>query len=97
MRRRVMRHDANHNSIVQALRKCGAKVLDLSGVGSDCPDLLVGWRSSMFLMEVKNPDNWYGKKGLTEGQRKFADGWSGNPVLVVKTVEEALKAIGCIK
>jgi len=97
MRRRVMRHDANHKTIVDALRKCGAKVLDLSGIGSDCPDVLIAFRGRLILAEIKNPDNWYGKKGLTPGQRKFADGWADTPVMVILTVDDALRAIGAIK
>lgn len=97
MRRRLMRHDANHNSIVQALRKCGAKVLDLSGVGSDCPDVLIGFRGKLILAEIKNPANWYGKKGLTDGQKAFADQWADTPVVLILTVEDGLKAIGAIK
>ncbi len=81
--------DANQASIVKALRRCGATVLDLSSVGGDCPDLLVGWRGVDRLMEVKTLTGT-----PSDGQIDFAATWKGAPVVMVRTEAEALQAIG---
>lgn len=86
--------DGNHRQIVDALRAAGRRVLDLSRVGQGCPDLLVRWGSSMVLMEIKLP---LGPKGgssrskLNAEQVEFARQW---PVVVVRSVAEALAATG---
>lgn len=86
------RHDGNHAEIVRALKRIGCGVLDLSRVGSGCPDLLVSVRNGrsrdLLLMEIKTAQ---GKTSAV--QRAFeADGW---PVFVVRSVNEALALVGC--
>lgn len=86
------RTDAGHKAIVQALRKVGCGVLDLSRAGHGCPDLLVKTHIPMtrlILMEVKEPN---GK--LTPDQKNFIDEWP--EVVVVRSVTEALEAVGVI-
>lgn len=92
--RQAARTDTNHRAIVTALRTAGAQVLDLHGVGNNCPDLLVysnaygpidGW----WLMEIKS-----GNGKQTAGQRAFAIRW---PVTVVRTPEQALDEIGMFR
>jgi Holliday junction resolvase len=81
--------DANQAGIITALRRCGASVVDLHAVGAGCPDLLVGFHGATWLLEVKTA------KGLVrESQAAFARDWRGAPVIVVRTVAEALAAIG---
>lgn len=89
--RRASRVDANHAAIVQALRDVGADVLDLSRVGGGCPDLLVGFRGTNHLIEVKT------KRGvLNLLQLAFHMEWRGGAPTVVRTVDEALRAVGAI-
>lgn len=91
-RRFAARHgkqDANAPAIALALRKCGASVLDLHAVGGGCPDLLVGFHGSSWLMEVKTATG-----SVRDSQQAFARDWRGSPVVVVRTVAEALAAIG---
>lgn len=93
--RRAARTDACHHAIVQALRKVGCQVLDLSQVGNGCPDLLVRtpdgyWYqrpSQCVLMEIKTP-----RGTLTADQKRFHAAWRG--VVVVRSVSEALAAVG---
>lgn len=73
------RTDNNQVEIVRNLNSIGASVLDLSQVGAGCPDLLVGFRSRNFLVEVKNPAT-YGKPSPT--QTDFARAWRGDIILV---------------
>lgn len=83
------RPDANQGSIILALRRCGATVLDLSSVGDGCPDLLIGYHGMDRLLEVKTA------AGTTSaGQSAFARTWRGWPVSVVRSEAEAMLAIG---
>ena len=80
--------DANQQDIVEALRKVGAKVYDASRWGGGFPDIVVGHKSCLYLMELKT---FSGK--LTKDQKKFHTEWTGY-ISVVRTVKEALQAIG---
>lgn len=92
--RRYRGVDRNQPEIVAALEAAGCKVLDLSGVGGGCPDLLVGFTRSCgarvnLLVEVKDPTckRWRGK--LRGPQVEFFDSWLGQ-VAKVTTPAEAL-------
>lgn len=87
------RTDKNQQEIMNALRNCGASVVDLSSVGRGCPDLLIGYAGKTILMEVKNPKNSYGRKGFNVNQTKWASEWRGQ-LIIVRSVSEALAAIG---
>jgi hypothetical protein len=85
---RAAKVDANQASIVKALRAVGATVQHLHKVGGGCPDLLVGFKSENYLLEIKQP------KGKTnELQDKWHKEWNGCS-FVVRTPEEAFDAIG---
>ena len=95
--RRVAKTDANQAEIVRMLRLAGCGVLDLSRVGCGCPDLLVhspSYPHRMTLLEVKN----LGGRGttLTPDQVKFHAEWKA-PIHVVKSVDEALDAVGIVR
>ncbi len=88
------RTDGNQAAIVAALRGVGASVLPIaSPTVAGVPDLIVGYigtdgRSRNLLMEVKTA-----KGRLEPEQETFLATWPG-PALVVRSVEEALRAIG---
>lgn len=86
------RTDANHATIVKALREVGAFVLDLHEVGGGCPDIAVLWGGRVLLVEIKTAT---GK--LKPGQIEFRQLWGEAVVKVVRTVDEALDAIGAIE
>jgi endogenous inhibitor of DNA gyrase (YacG/DUF329 family) len=88
--------DANHAEIVTALQKAGASILDTSAIGRGMPDLVVGYQGACVLMEIKNPKNSYGKSGLSRLQMEWSSSWRGGPVHVVRSVEDALEAIGAV-
>ena len=90
--RRAAKVDLNHRVIVEALRRVGASVIDLSAVGDGCPDLLVGYRGHTWLIEVKSA-----KGSLTPAQKVTHAEWNGFPIAVVKTVEEAWLLIGAVR
>ena len=85
------RTDANQSEIVAALRAVGASVVVLSRVGQGCADLSAGFRGSNYFLEVKT-DN--GK--LTPAELEFQQMWRGH-YAIVRTPEEALKAIGAME
>lgn len=84
--RQAAKRDANEPEIVNALRECGCSVTRLSQKG--VPDLLVGRHGVNYLFEVKEA-----KGKPTDDQIEFFETWEGD-VCIVRTVEEALKAVG---
>lgn len=88
-----MKSDANCKAIVKALRDAGVSV-DYwvpSGRQRGIPDLVCGHRGVSHLLEVKNAN---GKDEVSDDQRAWHDLWRGGPVHVVRTVEQALAAVG---
>jgi hypothetical protein len=94
-RRRVSR-DRNQQPIVDTLRAVGAFVYDAAHIGGGFPDLLVCFRGSVYLLEVKS-DNWYGRRGLTARQERFRQALEGFPVSVVHSADDALFVIGALE
>lgn len=84
--RQAAKRDKPETLIVTALRAAGCTVRRLSQRG--IPDLLVGRHGLNYLLEVKDH---YGE--LTSDQEDFFNDWHGQ-VTVVRTVEEALEAVG---
>lgn len=90
---RARRVDENQRDIVQALRKIGACVIDLSASGAGVMDLLVCYRKRMWMVEIKN------LKGrgeiLTPAQIKLhkAIGDAGCEVHIVRNVDEAIALV----
>ena len=83
--------DTNQAEIVSALRQVGASVLVLSRVGQGCPDLAVGIRGKTFFMEIKTV-----RGALTPAEDEFMHLWRGH-YAIVRTPEEALRAIGVLE
>lgn len=89
MRSYAAKRDKTETDIVDALRSVGAVVHHISQAG--LPDLLVCYREQTYLLECKSKG---GK--LTPAQLAFMETWEGHNLFVVKTVDEALRAIGAI-
>lgn len=90
--RRAARTDANQQPIVAALRKCGASVQDLSAVGGGVADLLVGFRGTLRMLEVKDGDKPPSRRALTPAQKRWHAAWSAY-VVVVESVEQAIEMV----
>ena len=83
--------DANHKEIVAALEAGGASVIDTSRALFGVPDLIVGYKLTTFLVEVKNPKTTYGRKGLNKMQKSWAKESNGAPVYILRTIEDVKK------
>lgn len=88
--RRKAKRDTSEAPIIIALRMVGATVHQVNDPG--LPDLLVGFRGETFLLEVKTK-KW---SKFTPLQDEFMEGWRGGTVAKVRTVDEALIAIGAV-
>lgn len=88
--RQAAKVDVNQAEIVEALQRVGANVESLADVGRGVPDLLVGYSGRLLLLEVKSGP----RARLTTTQAIWHRQWAGYPVYVVRSVEEALQAIG---
>ena len=87
---RAAKVDTNQPEIVEALRAVGATVFLLHRVGHGCPDILVGYQGKNYLLEIKTEHGT-----LTPPEARFIADWRGQ-VLVVRTIEEAMRAIGAL-
>jgi Holliday junction resolvase len=80
--------DNNQLEIVKAFRSMGATVLNLSGVGKGCPDLLIGYKGISVLVEIKSKTGKF-----TEPQLKFMEQWRGGAVNRIDSVDGAIRLI----
>lgn len=94
--RRAAKIDRNQPEIVDSLRKAGATVTLLHAVGSGCPDLLVGFQGTNYILEVKDWQASNLDRQLNPKQVKWHDDWKGQ-VAKVETATAALAVIGVIK
>lgn len=90
------RTDANQDEIVKALRSIGALVLSLAAIGKGCPDLLVSWNGVLVLMEIKDGSKPRSQRKLTSMELDFFDKWSGSPVFVVESIDDAVSVLNSI-
>jgi hypothetical protein len=97
MRRyRQSKTDRNHAEVMQAYRRFGATVCDLSPMGGGVPDLLVahtwcGLRRS-FVAEVKDPEQPPNKRKLNPGEALWATHWRGE-YWVVETLDDVVRSL----
>jgi len=93
--RRAARKDANQDEIVEVLRDIGASVAITHQLGNGFPDLVVGFRGENFMLEIKDGRKAPSAQRLTKDEEIFHRTWNGK-VDIVKSVDEALKAIGAV-
>lgn len=91
--RRAAKVDANQAEIVADLRAIGATVQLLHAVGEGCPDILVGFRGSNRLIEIKDGNKPPSARKLTPAQEDWHASWRGQ-VAVAENIEQALSIIG---
>jgi len=92
--RRRSKVDANQPEVVAALRKAGCTVQSLAAVGKGVPDIMVGRAGVTYLLEIKDGAKPPSARKLTPLEASWAAAWTGGPLATVKSVEEALLAVG---
>lgn len=90
--RRAARVDGNQGTLVAGLRKVGATVTCLHGVGRGVPDLLVGWRGRNYLFELKDPAQVPSARKLTDDEATWHSAWKGQAA-VIETLDDALRVL----
>ena len=88
--RRAAKIDNNHGEIVKALRDAGAFVQSLATIGGGCPDLLVAFRGTWFVLEIKDKNGKLTADQIDWGYRLAGRGLA----VLVRSPEEALGVIG---
>lgn len=93
MRRPAAKRDANHAVIARHFEALGCSVVELPHAGvAGFPDLVVGCIGVNRLVEVKNPETAYGRRGLNANQQAFNRDWRGEPMFAVCS-EDAVTAL----
>jgi len=85
------RTDGNQSDLIKELRKIGADVADTSRLGGGFPDLVVGYRGTNYLIEVKDPKQKPSDRKLTPKEKDFFDRWGSGPCFVVETLDGFLE------
>lgn len=87
----IKRTDANHKSIIDALRKIeNVSVFSTHTIGKGFPDIVVGFWGKNYLFEIKDHKKTPSQKKLTPDEVKFHTTWHGQ-VNVVETIEDIYK------
>lgn len=88
------RKDATQDGIVKRLRELGCTVILTHDTGiAGWPDLVVGCAGVTHLVECKNLDTSYGRKGLNAYQSAFARDWRGERLWIVHSPDEATAVV----
>ena len=90
--RRAKKRDANEPEIIAALKAVGCSILQLDAI-----DLLVGRAGKNYLLEVKDGSKPPSGRKLTPKEETLMREWRGDPIAIVKNVEEAMSAVGLRK
>jgi hypothetical protein len=89
--------DGNHTDVVSVLRSVGAGVQSLASVGDGCPDLLVAFRGTWYVLEVKDGSLPPSRRTLTPAEQMWMLRFDEvAPVFVVNSADEALEVIGAV-
>lgn len=94
---RARRVDHNHNGVLTMAKQVGAEVLDLHALPGAL-DALVGWRSKLFLVEIKDGSKTTSRRKTTAAEDKTIERFRliGCPVLVVTSGDDLLRQMGAI-
>lgn len=78
--------------IWEALRKKGCSVQPLCMLGTDLPDLLIGYRGANWLISIKGGKNLPSNYQFSEDKISWCKNWRGE-IFVISTVQEALDIV----
>ncbi len=93
-RRASVSRDDNHWEVRGTFQNLGCSIIDTSlPPEAGFPDFVVGCMGVTHLVEVKNPETAYGRKGLSVSQTQFTQRWSGSTVEVVTSVDDVVELV----
>lgn len=79
--KRAHRVDNVQAELFADLRRFGFTVADISGVGDDIPDAVIGRQGITTFLEVKTPRGLNDAYRISVGQQLFAQNWRGSPII----------------
>lgn len=89
---RIRRADANQAAVTKALRKVGAAVTPIHTVGKGVADLLVSFRNSWYVLEIKDGAKPPSARELTEDERYWIQEQKAH-VAIINSPEEAVRFV----
>ncbi len=90
--RKKARVDANQKEVVKQLRDLGVSVLHTHQLGRGAPDLVLGYRNSNYMIELKDGNKTKSQQRLTPDEVQFQESWNGN-YAVCNSIEQILTLI----
>ncbi len=90
--RKKARVDANQKEVVKQLRDLGVSVLHTHQLGRGAPDLVLGYRNSNYMIELKDGNKTKSQQKLTPDEVKFQESWNGN-YAVCNSIDKILTLI----
>lgn len=88
----IRRADANQAAVTKALRKVGAAVTPIHVVGKGVADLLVSFRNTWYVLELKDGTKPPSARVLTEDERYWIQEQKAH-VAIINSPEEAVRYI----
>lgn len=87
--RRAAKVDDNHVEIRDAAKKMGAGWLDVHQL-KNCCDAFMAYKGVTVAIEIKDGNKPPSRRKLTEGERKFSEGWvaTGGKFAVIESIEQ---------
>lgn len=86
------RKDLTHKEVADALKACGCTVRDLSQIGDNGPDLLVGVIGRDYQVEVKSDGG-----ALSVAQTNYIQDWRGSPIVVLWSAQDAVRWVNVVR
>jgi len=84
--------DANQKEIVEGLRLRGMSVVSTANLGDGMVDIIVGYRGSNYMFEIKDGSKPPSQKKLTDDEKKFHESWKGQ-ISVIECLHDAFVVI----
>lgn len=88
----MKRTDSNQKQIVRQLRQIGCSVAVLSSVGKGFPDLLIGFKNTNILVELKDGNKFKSQQKLTPDEIEFHNSWRGQ-IATCNCIDDILKLL----
>lgn len=86
--------DGNQHDVIDALESHNALAQSLAAVKRGCPDVLVGYKGSLAIFEIKPGDaKNKSDRELNENEVKWHRKWAGYPVFLILFPTQAVEVL----